>query len=41
VYPELVIRDDSGKIQGVHYEELVPMLLGEIQEQRRINASEV
>jgi hypothetical protein len=34
VYPELVIRDDSGKIQGVHYEELAPMLLGEVQQQR-------
>ena len=27
VYPELVIRDESGKIQGVHYDELAPMLL--------------
>jgi hypothetical protein len=34
VYPELVIRDDSGKIQGVHYEELAPMLLSEFQQQR-------
>jgi len=34
VYPELVIRDDSGKIQGVHYEELAPMLLGEVQQQQ-------
>jgi len=33
VYPELVIRDDSGKIQGVHYEELAPMLLSEVQQQ--------
>jgi hypothetical protein len=24
VYPELVIRDEKGKIQGVHYEELAP-----------------
>jgi len=31
VYPELVIRDDSGEIQGVHYEELAPMLLSEVQ----------
>jgi hypothetical protein len=31
VYPELVIRDDTGKIQGVHYEELAPMLLSEVQ----------
>lgn len=34
VYPELVIRDETGKIQGVHYEELAPMLLGEVQKQR-------
>jgi Chaperone of endosialidase len=34
VYPELVIRDESGKIQGVHYEELAPMLLSEVQQQR-------
>ena len=34
VYPELVIRDGSGKIQGVHYEELAPMLLSEVQQQR-------
>src|SRR5271168_3229116 len=33
VYPELVIRDDKGKIQGVRYEELAPMLLNEIQKQ--------
>src|ERR1700722_17416220 len=30
-YQALVIRDGSGKIQGVHYEELAPMLLGEVQ----------
>jgi len=34
VYPELVIRDDSGKIEGIHYEELAPMLLSEVQEQQ-------
>ena len=34
VYPELVIRDDSGKIQGVRYEELAPMLLREVQKQQ-------
>jgi hypothetical protein len=28
-----VIRDGSGKIQGVHYEELAPMLLSEVQQQ--------
>jgi hypothetical protein len=33
VYPELVIRDASGKIQGVRYDELAPMLLNEVQQQ--------
>jgi len=41
VYPELVIRDDTGKIQGVHYEELAPILLSQTQrQQRRIDAQE-
>jgi hypothetical protein len=35
VYPELVIRDAGGKIMGVHYEELAPMLLNEVQRQQR------
>lgn len=35
IYPELVIRDGSGNIQGVRYEELAPMLLNEVQQQRR------
>ena len=35
VYPELVIRDALGKIQGVRYEELAPMLLNEAQQQRQ------
>lgn len=33
IYPELVIRDGSGKIQGVRYDELAPMLLNEMQKQ--------
>jgi hypothetical protein len=33
VYAELVIRDDTGKVQGVRYEELAPMLLNEAQQQ--------
>jgi hypothetical protein len=33
VYPELVIRDQAGEIQGVRYEELAPMLLSEVQRQ--------
>jgi trimeric autotransporter adhesin len=41
VYPELVIRDDAGKIQGVRYDELAPMLLNEMQrQQRRIEAQD-
>jgi len=35
VYPELVIRDEAGKIQGVRYEELAPMLLNEVQQLKR------
>jgi trimeric autotransporter adhesin len=35
VYPELVIRDETGRVQGVHYEELAPMLLNEAQRQRK------
>ncbi len=33
VYPELVIRDEAGKIQGVRYDELAPMRLNEVQAQ--------
>jgi hypothetical protein len=33
VYPELVIRDQSGRIDGVRYDELAPMLLNETQQQ--------
>jgi Chaperone of endosialidase len=35
VFPELVIRDDGGNIQGVRYEELAPMLLNELQIQEQ------
>jgi hypothetical protein len=34
VYPELVIRDLEGKIQGVRYDELAPMLLSQAQKQQ-------
>jgi hypothetical protein len=41
VYPELVIRDDSGRIDGVRYDELAPMLLNEVQkEQQKIAAQD-
>ena len=33
VYPELVVRDEKGRIEGVRYEELAPMLLNEVQKQ--------
>jgi hypothetical protein len=33
VYPELVIRDESGRIDGLRYDELAPMLLNEMQQQ--------
>ncbi|HET9388255.1 MAG TPA: tail fiber domain-containing protein [Steroidobacteraceae bacterium] len=37
VFPELVVRDQAGRPQGVRYEELAPMLLREMQlQQRRI-----
>jgi hypothetical protein len=32
VYPELVIRDQAGRIDGVRYDELAPMLLNEMQQ---------
>jgi len=38
VYPELVIRDAAGMVQGVRYDELAPMLLNEVQKQQRVNS---
>jgi Chaperone of endosialidase len=35
VYPELVIRDEKGRIDGVRYDELAPMLLNEVQQQQQ------
>jgi hypothetical protein len=37
VYPELVVRDDDGKIQSVRYSMLTSMLLNELQKQTRMN----
>jgi hypothetical protein len=34
IYPELVIRDGTGRIDGVRYDELAPMLLNEVQQQQ-------
>jgi hypothetical protein len=39
VYPELVIRDAKGQILTVHYDELAPMLLNEVQKQRQTIAA--
>ncbi|MDP9091216.1 MAG: tail fiber domain-containing protein [Pseudomonadota bacterium] len=36
VYPELVIRDETGRIDGVRYDELAPMLLNEMKEQQKV-----
>jgi hypothetical protein len=35
VYPELVIRDEKGRIDGMRYDELAPMLLNELQKQEQ------
>jgi Chaperone of endosialidase len=40
VYPELVVRDGKGRIDGVRYDELAPMLLNEMQQQQRINSAQ-
>jgi hypothetical protein len=32
VYPELVVRDQNGRVDGVHYDELAPMPLSEMQD---------
>jgi hypothetical protein len=39
VYPELVIRNAAGKIDGVRYDELAPMLLNEVQKRHRLIAA--
>src|SRR6202035_7980 len=35
IYPELVIRDETGRIDGVRYDELAPMLLNVVQKQQQ------
>jgi hypothetical protein len=40
VYPELVVRDETGRIDGVRYDELAPMLLNEMQEQQKVAADQ-
>ena len=41
VYPELVIRDESGRIDGVRYDELAPMLLNEMQKKNAAQDAEI
>jgi Chaperone of endosialidase len=40
VYPELVIRGEKGRIGGVRYDELAPMLLNEMQKQHQVMAAQ-
>jgi Chaperone of endosialidase len=40
VYPELVVRDKNGRIDGVRYDELAPMLLNELQKQQKAAAAQ-
>jgi Chaperone of endosialidase len=40
VYPELVIRGEKGRIDGVRYDELAPMLLNEMQKQQNKSAAQ-
>jgi hypothetical protein len=35
VDPELVVRDDDGRIGGVRYDRLAPILLNEVQQQQQ------
>ena len=38
VYPELVVKAADGQIESVQYHELIPLLLNEVQQQRRMIA---
>jgi hypothetical protein len=41
VYPELVARDRvMGRIDGVRYDELAPMLLNEVQKQKKVSVAQ-
>jgi hypothetical protein len=35
VYPDLVVTDKEGQVETVQYQKLTPMLLNEVQKQRR------
>jgi hypothetical protein len=41
VYPELVIRDGTGRIDGVRYDELAPMLLNEMQKRSAVQEAKI
>jgi Chaperone of endosialidase len=41
VYPELVIRGEKGRIDGVRYDELAPMLLNEMQKRNAVQDAEI
>src|SRR5262249_25421205 len=36
VYPELVVRGTDGKVESVRYQELIPLLVNEAQQQQRM-----
>jgi len=36
ISPDLVVRDDSGQIQAIRYQELTPMLINEVQKQAKV-----
>jgi hypothetical protein len=40
VYPELVVRDDAGNIEGVRYDRFAPILLREVQQQQLTMAAQ-
>jgi hypothetical protein len=40
VYPDLVVRNTDGRIEGVRYDELAPILLKEVQTQRQALAAD-
>ena len=36
IYPELVTHTATGEVQGVRYQELIPMLVNELQRQQHV-----
>jgi hypothetical protein len=35
VYPELVLKGEKGEVEGVQYQELIPLLVNEVQHQQQ------